>query len=94
MNVNPCPEPFLLCECSVCHLNRNLAILLPPSFDQKARVCPPPITINNPKFSRQLRMRLDEKGLEQPLIRFNLTLKFLILLRPQSRLVGIRNDVI
>jgi hypothetical protein len=39
-------------------------------------------------------MRLDEKGLEQPLIRFNLTLEFLILLRPQSWLVGIRNDVI
>lgn len=57
---------------------------LPPSFDDKARVCPPPVAINNPEFSRQLRMRLDEEGLELPLIRFNLTLEFVILLWPRS----------
>jgi hypothetical protein len=39
-------------------------------------------------------MRLDEEGLEQPLIRFNLTLEFVILLRPRSWLVGIRHDLI
>jgi hypothetical protein len=39
-------------------------------------------------------MRLDEEGLELPLIRFNLTLEFPNLLRPQSWLVAIRHDLI
>ncbi len=67
---------------------------LPPSFDDKARVCPPPVAINDREFSRQLRMRLDEEGLELPLIRFNLTLEFVILLWPRSWLVAIRHNFI
>src|SRR3984893_8963266 len=61
MNVNPYPQPFLLCEGSVCHLNGNLAILLPPSFDQKARVCPPPVTINDAELALDFRMWLDKE---------------------------------
>ena len=67
---------------------------LPPAFDQRARVCPPPAAVNDPEFSRQLRMRLDEEGLEQPLIRFKLTLEFVNLLWPQSWLVAIRRHLI
>ena len=39
-------------------------LVLAPAFDQKARVRPAPVAVDDPKFSGQVRVRFDKQGLE------------------------------
>ena len=73
-------KPLVVRKRLLRHLNRDLAVLFPASINQNSGICPPPVSVNDSKFPIQVGVWFYEQRFEDPFIRFDLPLEFVVLL--------------
>jgi len=95
MDVDPDAEPLLVGQGPVGDFCRNAPVLLLLLVvDENLGIRPSPIAIDDAKFVRNVRVRLQQQRLEDAFIGFDLPLEFGVFLRPHARLLRIRHDLI
>jgi len=74
VNINPDAKTLFIAKCPVSDLGWNLPVLRVALRNENSGIRPTPVAIDNAELARDIRMWLDQEGLEQPLIGCDLSL--------------------